>query len=86
MDLLTDSYKLHLMLDQTAGGPQMVCQLTSTNPETDVAGCLVELTHNNKKLESVFTGENGEFLLSAVPRDFELKIHGFPESFIVSMI
>jgi hypothetical protein len=82
---LTDTYKIYLMLDSTVEGHQMIGQLTSDNPENDVAGCLVELIRNDTTLDSVFTNEHGEFLLTAVPSQFELKIHGSLESFIVSL-
>jgi hypothetical protein len=81
----TRSYKIHLMLDQTTQGQQIVGQLTTNNPDADVAGCLVELMQKNKRVDSVYTNRNGEFLLSSVPAEFELKIHGYPESFVVSM-
>lgn len=79
----SDSYKIHLMLDETTEGQQIIGQLVSDNPETDIAGCLIELTRNDKQLEWVCTNQNGEFLLSSVPTQFELKIHGSPESILL---
>jgi hypothetical protein len=79
----TDAYKIHVMLDPSTEGDELIGQLAPNIREADVAGCLVELTSKNRRVSTLYTNQNGEFRFTSVPKTFELRIHGTPESVLI---
>ena len=82
---VTDAYRVHLMLDTSKKTVRMTGQLVANAPSAEPAHCLVEATDSLKSLGQATTNESGEFLLE-VPRNkqVQLKIHGDPESILIS--
>jgi hypothetical protein len=77
----TASYKIVLMNEPG----RWIGQIVSEREGVEIAGCLIELSSGKKVLGSTMTNENGEFMLMAdSKKNLQLKIHGQPESILIS--
>jgi hypothetical protein len=81
----TDAYSIHLMMDPAGKQARVTGQLVANRPDAVATHCLVELADSKSVLRQVSTGRNGEFAFEApTRRKLQLKIHGDPESVLLS--
>jgi hypothetical protein len=80
----TDTYKIILMSEQGADVTRWTGQIVATQPEAETSDCLVEIVKGKKSINKSVTNQNGEFLLTSPPgKQFELRVHGQPESVLI---